>query len=222
MADTKTSDEAAAGALDGTELVRIVKGGANKVTTTADIAGEYTQAALLALLAALDEPAVIPIVQLEDVGDFAAIHQLRSVRTSDDYSVLWIKGDGQFGYGLLLSAAINGWDPEVAADLIVEAYNAGQNDAGIAFHIGFIIRALETSCAGWPFAQFICRETAVELEVFGAHPLKLSANGNDNQLNLNANGSVAVGGGGLVLPTADPLIAGAWWDNAGVLTKSAG
>ena len=28
--------------------------------------------------------------------------------------------------------------------------------------------------------------------------------------------------GGLHLPTADPLIAGAWWDNAGTLTKSTG
>lgn len=38
MSDTKTSDEAAAGALDGSELVRIVQGGANAQTTTQDIA----------------------------------------------------------------------------------------------------------------------------------------------------------------------------------------
>jgi hypothetical protein len=35
-------------------------------------------------------------------------------------------------------------------------------------------------------------------------------------------GGGTVGVGGLIFPTADPLIAGAWWDNAGTLTKSAG
>jgi hypothetical protein len=29
-------------------------------------------------------------------------------------------------------------------------------------------------------------------------------------------------GGGIMLPAADPHIAGSWWDNAGTLTKSAG
>lgn len=38
MPDTKTSDETAAGALDGSELVRIVQGGNNRKTTTQDIA----------------------------------------------------------------------------------------------------------------------------------------------------------------------------------------
>ena len=27
---------------------------------------------------------------------------------------------------------------------------------------------------------------------------------------------------GVIFPTADPLVAGAWWDNAGTLTKSTG
>lgn len=35
-------------------------------------------------------------------------------------------------------------------------------------------------------------------------------------------GGVDVGVGGLSFPTSDPAIAGRWWDNAGVLTKSAG
>ena len=34
--------------------------------------------------------------------------------------------------------------------------------------------------------------------------------------------TVTIGAGGLVFPTSDPNIAGAWWDNAGTLTKSAG
>jgi hypothetical protein len=38
MADTKTSDEVAAAALDGTELIRIVQGGANKKATPAQLA----------------------------------------------------------------------------------------------------------------------------------------------------------------------------------------
>lgn len=38
MPDTKTSDETAAGALDGSELVRIVQGAANRRTTTQAIA----------------------------------------------------------------------------------------------------------------------------------------------------------------------------------------
>lgn len=38
MADTKTSDETAAGTLDGSELVRIVQGGNNRQTTAQDIA----------------------------------------------------------------------------------------------------------------------------------------------------------------------------------------
>ena len=29
-------------------------------------------------------------------------------------------------------------------------------------------------------------------------------------------------GAGITLPTSDPTIAGAWWDNAGTLTKSSG
>ena len=39
--------------------------------------------------------------------------------------------------------------------------------------------------------------------------------------NVWAGGRV-VAGAGVVFPSADPLIAGAWWDNAGTLTKSAG
>lgn len=38
---------------------------------------------------------------------------------------------------------------------------------------------------------------------------------------LNANGSAEFYAG-IILPTADPEIAGAWWDNAGTLTKSSG
>ena len=38
MADTKTSDESAASALTGVELVRVVQGGANRRTTTQGIA----------------------------------------------------------------------------------------------------------------------------------------------------------------------------------------
>ena len=38
MADVKISEMGSAGTLDGTELVEVVKGGANKKTTTQDIA----------------------------------------------------------------------------------------------------------------------------------------------------------------------------------------
>ncbi len=34
--------------------------------------------------------------------------------------------------------------------------------------------------------------------------------------------SVVVGAGGVTFPSADPHVAGRWWDNAGTLTKSAG
>ena len=42
----------------------------------------------------------------------------------------------------------------------------------------------------------------------------------DSDGNLSADGKIT--SGGVVFPTADPLIAGAWWDNAGTLTKSTG
>ena len=50
----------------------------------------------------------------------------------------------------------------------------------------------------------------------------------DMDLNMDVTGTVTAGGfagnvsGYVIFPTADPLIAGAWWDNAGTLTKSTG
>ena len=41
-------------------------------------------------------------------------------------------------------------------------------------------------------------------------------------LESDGSGGMTTSIAGLILPTADPLIAGAWWDNAGTLTKSAG
>lgn len=41
-------------------------------------------------------------------------------------------------------------------------------------------------------------------------------------LPVDASATAAVPAGGLTFPTVDPAIAGAWWDNAGTLTKSAG
>lgn len=49
----------------------------------------------------------------------------------------------------------------------------------------------------------------------------VSSDGSINALVLNANGS-ATFSDGIILPTADPGIAGAWWDNAGTLAKSSG
>jgi hypothetical protein len=39
--------------------------------------------------------------------------------------------------------------------------------------------------------------------------------------NLENNGTASPAKG-VIFPTSDPGIAGAWWDNAGTLTKSAG
>jgi hypothetical protein len=39
---------------------------------------------------------------------------------------------------------------------------------------------------------------------------------------VNSEGALGPPPGGIFFPTADPHINGAWWDNAGVLTKSAG
>lgn len=39
---------------------------------------------------------------------------------------------------------------------------------------------------------------------------------------VGATGTVTVNTGGIVFPAADPHVAGAWWDNAGTLTRSAG
>lgn len=52
MADKKASAEDDAGALDGTEIVRVVKGGVSKRSTSAAIAGQMTSAAILAAVGA--------------------------------------------------------------------------------------------------------------------------------------------------------------------------
>ena len=44
----------------------------------------------------------------------------------------------------------------------------------------------------------------------------------DTENNMTLSNGLTVGDGGVILPTSDPEIAGAWWDNAGTLTKSAG
>ena len=50
----------------------------------------------------------------------------------------------------------------------------------------------------------------------------------DMDLNMDVTGTVTASGfagnvsGYVIFPTADPLVAGAWWDNAGTLTKSTG
>lgn len=44
------------------------------------------------------------------------------------------------------------------------------------------------------------------------------------EVDINDNMIVAgtIESGGVIFPSTDPLIAGAWWDDAGTLTKSAG
>ena len=42
-----------------------------------------------------------------------------------------------------------------------------------------------------------------------------------NIVTSDSAGTVTVTGG-IVFPTADPAVAGVWWDNAGTLTKSSG
>jgi hypothetical protein len=44
----------------------------------------------------------------------------------------------------------------------------------------------------------------------------------DTLNNMTLSNGLTVGDGGVIFPTSDPLIAGAWWDNAGTLTKSTG
>jgi hypothetical protein len=41
----------------------------------------------------------------------------------------------------------------------------------------------------------------------------------DTSGNLTVSGTI---NGPIIYPSTDPLIAGAWWDNAGTLTKSTG
>ncbi len=43
----------------------------------------------------------------------------------------------------------------------------------------------------------------------------------DKTGNLESDGTASPSKG-VIFPTSDPQIAGAWWDNAGTLTKSAG
>ena len=44
-----------------------------------------------------------------------------------------------------------------------------------------------------------------------------------NSFYVLSNGSwVAVSSGGIIFPSSDPGVAGAWWDNSGTLTKSSG
>jgi hypothetical protein len=46
----------------------------------------------------------------------------------------------------------------------------------------------------------------------------------DTLNNMTVTGTVTTPGlnGYVIFPTADPLIAGAWWDDSGTLTKSTG
>jgi hypothetical protein len=44
----------------------------------------------------------------------------------------------------------------------------------------------------------------------------------DTLNNMTLSNGLTVGDGGIIFPTSDPLVAGAWWDNAGTLTKSTG
>lgn len=46
--------------------------------------------------------------------------------------------------------------------------------------------------------------------------------GNKIVVLADANGTLGAPPGGIKFPTADPHIVGAWWDNAGTLTRSAG
>lgn len=50
------------------------------------------------------------------------------------------------------------------------------------------------------------------------HPIVQTAS---NVLDDGEAGTITANGG-VIFPTADPHVAGAWWDNAGTLTKSAG
>jgi hypothetical protein len=44
-----------------------------------------------------------------------------------------------------------------------------------------------------------------------------------DELVVASGGKITIeAGGALILPTADPHIAGAWWDNSGTITKSSG
>lgn len=46
--------------------------------------------------------------------------------------------------------------------------------------------------------------------------------GTNNAISISTALTTTFGAGGVVFPTSDPGIAGAWWDNAGTLTKSSG
>lgn len=50
----------------------------------------------------------------------------------------------------------------------------------------------------------------------------IGADGQHNGTLQDDNGTMTLADGGLIFPSADPHVIGAWWDNAGVLTKSAG
>jgi hypothetical protein len=52
--------------------------------------------------------------------------------------------------------------------------------------------------------------------------VQVGANGANAWRISDKNGSLGAPPGGIHFPTADPHIAGAWWDNTGVLTKSSG
>lgn len=92
MADTKTSDEAAAAALDGTELVRAVQSGGMVQTTAAAIARSGRSGALVYLTADLTS---------QNFASFPAISWTAAKFDTDSY---WSAGSPT-----RLTAPANGW-----------------------------------------------------------------------------------------------------------------
>lgn len=75
--------------------------------------------------------------------------------------------------------------------------------------------------------SFFFADTAgnnVPLRVFTAAAGGTTMGSVETNLNTldDGNAGTATFAGGVILPTADPHVAGAWWDDAGTLTKSAG
>jgi len=147
---------------------------------------------------------------------------------------LMIRNDGT-GNGLLIDQNGNGVslniDSEATTAHVITLNNAGTG-RGISLTqvgngIGMVLGSSATTQDTALFSGVGTGACLALQQTSTGNGLFINMDGNGVALKIDNVGTSAdiemnATGGGIIFPTSDPNIAGAWWDNAGTLTKSSG
>lgn len=142
------------------------------------------------------------------------------VRLSDVGLVAWRDGAVSTGTSDLIlrrvAAATLGLGSTDAASPVAQTVQAQGSRSGTDTNVGGASLTIQSGkgTGTGTASSLIFKTPVVVASGTGAQTMTTGAT-------INSAG-VDVGAGGLSFPTADPHIAGRWWDNAGTLTKSAG